>query len=68
MMQECFRCHDKFSTAKSTSFLKLSYCTKLCEVADIGFDVDQWLRIPVKPLQTIPVELPVEEPVVLLHG
>lgn len=57
MLSDCFRCQTKFEPQKSTAYLRLSYCNRLCETADIGFDLEAWLRIPVKQQETTAINL-----------
>lgn len=38
-MPRCARCHLSYLPAKSTSALKLTYCSFLCELGDLGFSM-----------------------------
>ncbi|HNM79391.1 MAG TPA: hypothetical protein PKI89_13540 [Tepidiformaceae bacterium] len=38
-MQRCKRCQLLYSANKSTSALKLTYCSFLCELGDLGFSM-----------------------------
>ena len=38
-MQRCKRCQLLYSANKSTSALKLTYCSFLCELGDLGFSI-----------------------------
>jgi hypothetical protein len=61
-MNQCTRCHLPYLPSKSTSALKLTYCSFLCELGDLGFSMiglEQMQRAK-KPEQ--PVE-PTPEPV-----
>lgn len=39
VMPRCARCHLSYLPAKSTSALKLTYCSFLCELGDLGFSM-----------------------------
>lgn len=56
----CKRCGLRYDWRKSASSnLKMTYCSSLCEHADLGFTVEAMLRHQSEPLE--PSE-PVEEP------
>jgi hypothetical protein len=38
-MPRCARCKLSYIPAKSTSALKLTYCSFLCELGDLGFSI-----------------------------
>lgn len=38
-MQRCKRCQLLYTANKSTSALKLTYCSFLCELGDLGFSM-----------------------------
>lgn len=38
-MPRCSRCQLKYLPAKSTSALRLTYCSFLCELGDLGFSM-----------------------------
>ena len=38
-MPRCARCKLSYVPAKSTSALKLTYCSFLCELGDLGFSI-----------------------------
>jgi hypothetical protein len=38
-MVRCTRCKLRYAPAKSTSSLKLTYCSFLCELGDLGFSM-----------------------------
>ena len=38
-MPRCTRCKLSYVPAKSTSALKLTYCSFLCELGDLGFSI-----------------------------
>ncbi len=61
-MQRCKRCQLLYTANKSTSALKLTYCSFLCELGDLGFSMqglEHMERAP-KAVVTTPVEA--EEP------
>ena len=39
VMPRCARCNLSYLPAKSTSALKLTYCSFLCELGDLGFSM-----------------------------
>jgi hypothetical protein len=39
VMPRCARCQLSYLPAKSTSALKLTYCSFLCELGDLGFSM-----------------------------
>lgn len=53
-LSKCQRCQAPYHPHKSTSSLRLTFCNRLCEVAEIGFDMMLWLRME-------PVQLPLPE-------
>ena len=38
-MSNCARCHLNYQPSKSTSALRLTYCSFLCELGDLGFSI-----------------------------
>jgi hypothetical protein len=38
-MVRCIRCKLRYAPTKSTSSLKLTYCSFLCELGDLGFSM-----------------------------
>ena len=38
-LPRCSRCNLTYIVAKSTSALKLTYCSFLCELGDLGFSI-----------------------------
>lgn len=38
-MPRCARCHLSYMPTKSTSALRLTYCSFLCELGDLGFSM-----------------------------
>jgi hypothetical protein len=57
-IRECARCGLRYDWRKSpSSALKMTYCSSLCERADLGFTVEALLKLE-RPVQ---VTLPTEE-------
>lgn len=53
----CARCGLRYDWRKSpSSALKMTYCSSLCERADLGFTVEALLKLerPARPLVSIP--------------
>ncbi len=49
-IRECERCSIKYDWRKSpSSSLKMTYCSSLCERADLGFTIEALLRIERHP-------------------
>lgn len=49
-IRECERCSIKYDWRKSpSSSLKMTYCSSLCERADLGFTIEALLRIERQP-------------------
>lgn len=40
----CARCNLRYDWRKSPSSMKMTYCSSLCEKADLGFTVEALLR------------------------
>ena len=60
----CARCGLRYDWRKSpSSALKMTYCSSLCERADLGFTVEALLKLerPTPPLVSIPEDAD-EEP------
>ena len=38
-MLRCTRCELRYQPSKSTSALRLTYCSFLCELGDLGFSI-----------------------------
>lgn len=57
-MPRCKRCNLLYTFNKSTSALRLTYCSFLCELGDLGFSMQglEQMERAVKP------EAPTEEP------
>lgn len=47
----CSRCKLNYSSGKSTSALKLTYCSFLCELGDLGFSIVGLEHMVLKPRQ-----------------
>ncbi|MFN8618052.1 MAG: hypothetical protein U0837_13230 [Dehalococcoidia bacterium] len=63
-MQRCKRCQLLYTANKSTSALKLTYCSFLCELGDLGFSMqglEHMERVPKTAVATTEV-VEVEEP------
>ncbi len=59
-MHRCTRCQLSYLPAKSTSALKLTYCSFLCELGDLGFSMVglehmERAKKPEKPAEPEPV-------------
>jgi len=53
----CARCNLRYDWRKSPSSMKMTYCSSLCEKADLGFTLEALLRYersekPVEPVET----------------
>ncbi len=60
-MSRCARCHLNYQPSKSTSALRLTYCSFLCELGDLGFSIVGLEHMErVKKIET--PEEPVEQP------
>ena len=57
----CNRCEGTYSWAKSTSSLRLTYCSILCEVADIGFHIPTFIKSELERDKDIPNDKKEEE-------
>ena len=57
-MPHCARCHLSYMPTKSTSALRLTYCSFLCELGDLGFSMVGLEQMERK-------KKPVEEPAVV---
>ncbi len=47
----CTRCKLNYASPKSTSALKLTYCSFLCELGDLGFSITGLEHMVLKPKQ-----------------
>jgi hypothetical protein len=43
MIRECQRCHTMYRFEKSRAELRLTYCSMLCQLADLGLSIDEIL-------------------------
>lgn len=59
-MPRCKRCNLTYIVSKSTSALKLTYCSFLCELGDLGFSMAGLESMQRKPKDVTP---PSGEPV-----
>lgn len=59
-MIRCARCQLRYTPGKSTSSLKLTYCSFLCELGDLGFSM-QGLEHMERAAQAVEAK-PGEEP------
>ena len=60
-MPRCKRCNLLYVGNKSTSALRLTYCSFLCELGDLGFSMQGLEQMERAPKDTIIAE-PAEEP------
>ncbi len=62
-LPRCSRCNLSYVSGKSTSALKLTYCSFLCELGDLGFSMTGLENMQlIKKIEAEPVE-PAAEPV-----
>jgi len=65
-MRTCKRCTILYAPERSTSGLRLTYCSLLCERADLGFTIEGFLRmepaLPLRPKRTHPWDEPIVPP------
>lgn len=59
-MAQCKRCGLRYQPAKSTSSLRLTYCSFLCELGDLGFSLAGLEHMEVLPPRTGKGEKPEE--------
>ncbi len=59
-MPHCKRCKLVYLTTKSTSELRLTYCSFLCELGDLGFSISglEHMERAVKPVVDVAPEAP----------
>jgi hypothetical protein len=48
-LPRCTRCHLTYVPSKSTSALRLTYCSFLCELGDLGFSMSGLEHMERKP-------------------
>ena len=64
-LPRCSRCNLSYIPAKSTSALKLTYCSFLCELGDLGFSMTGLENMQlIKKIEGEPAE-PAPEPVAI---
>ena len=59
-MPHCTRCKLPYVPSKSTSALKLTYCSFLCELGDLGFSIVGLEHMERKKKPETPAEPPAE--------
>lgn len=54
-MNACERCHTHYLWEKSTSVLKMTFCSILCEIGQLGFSIDGAITMErqVKPIVSL---------------
>lgn len=52
----CARCSLRYDWRKSPSGMKMTYCSSLCEKADLGFTLEALLRYERKPIVELPAD------------
>ena len=57
-MVRCSRCELRYQPSKSTSELRLTYCSFLCELGDLGFSISGLEHMQRQPKE---IESPAEE-------
>jgi len=57
-LPRCSRCKLSYIPAKSTSALKLTYCSFLCELGDLGFSMTGLEHMEL--IKKVPGESPIE--------
>ncbi len=64
-MPRCTRCGLGYLPAKSTSALKLTYCSFFCELGDLGFSIVglEHMELVKKPVAEIPPSPPEPAPI-----
>lgn len=50
-MLRCKRCNLPYTSARSTSALRLTYCSLFCELSDLGFSMDALEHMERKQLE-----------------
>jgi hypothetical protein len=58
----CKKCGTPYHPNKSTSSLKLTWCSVICESNELGFHLNSWINQPVK-VRPEAEPLRLEEPV-----
>jgi hypothetical protein len=62
---QCSRCHLRYLPQKSTSSLKLTYCSFLCELGDLGFSMAGLEHMERAPRADAPTDNEAAEPVAI---
>lgn len=62
-MPRCKRCNLLYVGTKSTSALRLTYCSFLCELGDLGFSMQGLEYMERAPRPEVDPALPAPEPV-----
>ncbi len=60
-MLRCKRCNLPYASSRSTSALRLTYCSLFCELSDLGFSMDalEHMQRNVSPEDDAPIAEPV---------
>jgi len=53
-LPRCTRCNLSYTVSKSTSALKLTYCSFLCELGDLGFSITGLEHMELKKREPAP--------------
>ena len=61
-MLRCIRCELRYQPSKSTSALRLTYCSFLCELGDLGFSITGLEHMEPKPKVIEPPAVEIEPP------
>ena len=61
-MLRCIRCELRYQPSKSTSALRLTYCSFLCELGDLGFSITGLEHMEPKPKAIEPPAVEIEPP------
>jgi len=61
-MLRCKRCNLNYLAGRSTSALRLTYCSFLCELGDLGFSMDGLEHMELPPREAEPAAEPEPEP------
>jgi hypothetical protein len=54
----CSRCADPYDWVESTSGLKMTYCTSLCEKGALGFTIETLLKAEIERSAWRDIEIP----------
>ena len=61
-MLRCIRCELRYQPSKSTSALRLTYCSFLCELGDLGFSITGLEHMEPKAKAIEPPAVEIEPP------